>query len=144
MRIPTHHDRQHQELAMTPMIDVVFLLLIFFVCTASFQIAEQILPSSILASGSTQAPLPEPVDPPLEQIVVRTRMIAGQPAWTINEVEQTALAGVGRVLRAVHEIDPNTPVILHNQPDVPLGSVIDVYDLARVVGFDKVQFAVSE
>ena len=129
---------------MTPMIDVVFLLLIFFVCTASFQIAEQILPSSILASGSTEAPLPEPVDPPLEQIVVRTRMIAGQPAWTINEVEQTALAGVGRVLRAVREIDPNTPVILHNQPDVPLGSVIDVYDLARVVGFDKVQFAVSE
>ena len=33
--------------AMTPMIDVVFLLLIFFVWTASFQIVEQILPSEI-------------------------------------------------------------------------------------------------
>ena len=129
---------------MTPMIDVVFLLLIFFVCTASFQIAEQILPSDILASGSTEAPLSDPIEPPLEQIVVRTRMVAGQPLWTINEVEHTTLAGVGRVLQAVYEIDPNTPVILHNQPDVPLGHVIDVYDLARVVGFDKVQFAVDE
>ena len=31
--------------AMTPMIDVVFLLLVFFVWTASFQIIEHVLPS---------------------------------------------------------------------------------------------------
>mgnify|MGYP001380259885 CR=1 FL=1 len=32
---------------LTPMIDVVFLLLIFFICTASFQIVEQTLPSGV-------------------------------------------------------------------------------------------------
>ena len=35
--------------AMTPMIDVVFLLLVFFVWTASFQIIEHVLPSKMSA-----------------------------------------------------------------------------------------------
>ena len=33
--------------AMTPMIDVVFLLLVFFVWTASFQVVEFVLPSNM-------------------------------------------------------------------------------------------------
>ena len=37
------------DAAMTPMIDVVFLLLVFFVWTASFQIIEQALPSQLVS-----------------------------------------------------------------------------------------------
>lgn len=129
---------------MTPMIDVVFLLLIFFVCTASFQIAEQILPSNVLSAGSTEAPLAEPVDLPLDQIVVRTQMDGGRPAWTVNEQRYETLGEVERVLRSVYAVEPNLPLILHNEDDVPLGSVIDVYDLARVIGFEEIQFAASE
>lgn len=128
---------------MTPLIDVVFLLLIFFVCTASFQIAEQILPSSILAAGSTEAPLEDPMELPLEQIVVRTRMEGGKAAWTINQRTCATLGEVGQVLRGVYDAASEVPVILHNDPDVPLGDVIDVYDLSRVVGFATIQFAVE-
>ena len=35
--------RERIEVKMTPMIDVVFLLLVFFIWTSSFQIAEQSL-----------------------------------------------------------------------------------------------------
>ena len=38
--------RDSLEIKMTPMIDVVFLLLIFFVWTASFQVVEYLLPRS--------------------------------------------------------------------------------------------------
>ncbi len=59
--------------AMTPMIDVVFLLLVFFVWTASFQIVEYILPSDMSVQiGSEQAENMEP--PPekdFEDVVVR-------------------------------------------------------------------------
>ena len=50
MRYRSVHTRRDRslEVAMTPMIDVVFMLLIFFVWTASFQVAELILPSSIV------------------------------------------------------------------------------------------------
>ena len=37
--------QQSTELSMTPMIDVVFLLMVFFVCTASFKAAELVLPT---------------------------------------------------------------------------------------------------
>ena len=41
------------DVKMTPMIDVVFLLLVFFIWTASFQIVEQVLPSSVSAQRGT-------------------------------------------------------------------------------------------
>ncbi|MBC8874781.1 MAG: biopolymer transporter ExbD, partial [Planctomycetes bacterium] len=41
--------RSDLDVKMTPMIDVVFLLLVFFVWTASFHIVEHILPSSVSA-----------------------------------------------------------------------------------------------
>ena len=49
MRIPdsSTHSGDRQDVTMTPMIDVVFLLLIFFICTASFQIVEQTLQSGV-------------------------------------------------------------------------------------------------
>ena len=49
MRIPDFNKQaeKRRDVTMTPMIDVVFLLLIFFICTASFQIVEQNLPSRI-------------------------------------------------------------------------------------------------
>ena len=42
MRAPSFHDRRERDLKieMTPMIDVVFLLLVFFVWTASFRMIE--------------------------------------------------------------------------------------------------------
>ncbi len=48
--------RRRLEIQMTPMIDVVFLLLIFFIWTSSFQIAEYALQSNISdATGSAPA-----------------------------------------------------------------------------------------
>ena len=41
--------------AMTPMIDVVFLLLVFFVWTASFQTIEYVLDSQVAAQQGTNA-----------------------------------------------------------------------------------------
>ena len=50
MRRPELHQRTRGdlEISMTPMIDVVFLLLVFFVWTASFQVVENMLPTSLL------------------------------------------------------------------------------------------------
>ncbi len=57
---------------MTPMIDVVFLLLVFFVWTASFQAAEQVLPSHLLSSHGTSEQIdvePELID--LDQVIIK-------------------------------------------------------------------------
>lgn len=128
---------------MTPMIDVVFLLLIFFICTASFQIAENVLPSNLLLAGSTVSDLDVEPDLQLERVIVKLRMSERKLGWIVNDRPYAMLADVQAVLRAVAEIDPSLPVILDVEGSVPLGDVIDVFDICRRVGFEKIQFAAS-
>jgi len=145
MKIPNHLDQSAgADAMMTPMIDVVFLLLIFFLCTASLKILEEVLPSSLVVSGSGAAEVevrPEHLD--LEHVVVKILWREGRPAWIVNKQERASLAEVREVLAAVARIDAELPVVVDPQPEVPLGHVIDVYDLSRLAGFSKVQFAAA-
>ena len=131
--------------AMTPMIDVVFLLLVFFVWTASFQIIEHILPSQISAEmGSDPA---DPVDPPpekdFEDIVVKISWDGVTPHWSINNQPLASLSDLEQQLIAVAALQTTATVILHPQPIVPLGDVIETYDVAKIAGFSTVAFAVN-
>ena len=130
---------------MTPMIDVVFLLLVFFVWTASFQLAEQILPSQVSAQAGNQAQAD--VDPPPEQdfekIVVRIRWDGASPLWSINDDPVASIDDVRSLLEQIAAVKLDAPVILHPDGEVPLGHVIQAYDVASIAGFDKVSFAVN-
>jgi len=153
---PAHASRRELEVSMTPMIDVVFLLLIFFICTASFQLPESILPSNLQLAGTSTEPLPielEYVD--LERIVVRITRVpnrAGaspslydpsQTRYAINDQPCPSLTRLGELLRTLAGIDAALPVVLDTADEVPLGSVIDVYDVCRLAGFEKIQFATT-
>jgi biopolymer transport protein ExbD len=142
MRVPTHHDdRRQTDIAMTPMIDVVFLLMIFFICTASFQLAEELLPTSLAVASGTSTPAPIELEPDLERIVVRASRSNGQTQWVVNKRPCDTLLEVRQVLHTAAEIDRSLPVILDVSGDVPLGDMIDVYDLCRLEGFENIQFA---
>lgn len=130
---------------MTPMIDVVFLLLIFFICTASFQITEQDLPSNLRIESGAGTSTVE-VDPDLEDlppVIVSISWNGGRPAWEMNGHRYTSLGAVRQVLAAAAQVDHGLPVILDVEGDVPLGYVIDLYDASRFAGFEKIQFAAS-
>jgi biopolymer transport protein ExbD len=80
--------RRDLDVKMTPMIDVVFLLLVFFLWTASFRITEQVLPSHVSASpaaqpAASQAPLPEE---DFDEVVIRVLWSDGSPSWEVNAV----------------------------------------------------------
>lgn len=148
-RASSFHSRQSfTELKMTSLIDVVFLLLIFFVWTASFQMVEYVLPSQVSeasrtgAAGNTEQPLDAAADFP--EIVVRVRWLDRQPSWTVNDEPIPSLKAVEQKLASVFTINREAPVIVHPDQDVPLGHVIDMYDLTRRVGFRTVQFAASQ
>jgi biopolymer transport protein ExbD len=149
MRTPSafHPGRREISISMTPMIDVVFLLLIFFLWSTSFQVAEYILPSQLSAAAGTseQPQLDEP--PPeadFDAIVIRILWTGQAATWTVNDAPVATLAEVRKYLAAVARIKRDAPVILDPDPQVPLGDVIDVYDAARLEQFEKVQFAASE
>jgi biopolymer transport protein ExbD len=135
------------DVTMTPLIDVVFQLLVFFLWTASFQVVEHALPGSISTLGGT-APAdtrtPPPPEEDFDEVIVRVSYTGGRVAWTVNDSPLGTLNEVRGRLRSIGQINREVPVIVHPDPDTPLGAAINVYDLARVEGFVDVAMAVDE
>ena len=148
MRLPDSNSRRGRELEikLTPMIDVVFLLLVFFIWNAQLQKVEYVLPSQLsVAAGNQEAKSMEPLpEADFDDVVVRIRWLNEQPSWSINANPVASLAQLQERLRIIQEIKRDAPVILHPDKQVPLGHVIDVYDRSRSAGFDRIQFAASE
>lgn len=144
MRLPNSYTSQRRplEVQMTPMIDVVFLLLVFFVWTASFQVVERLLPSQLATTGGSGANTQvDPLTVDFEVLVVKVAVNDGQPTWQVNDQSQPSVEELRGKLATVAEIKSDLPVIIDPQSTVPLGDVIEVYDIARQVGFGTVQFA---
>lgn len=141
LRLP---QRLEWNVPMTAMIDVVFLLLVFFVWTASFRPEELLLPSSVAAVaglGPAASELAVPLE--LEPVIVRIRAAAGGWQWTINGRTVTEADQLQSVLDEVAGITVEVPLIVDPDDDVPLAEAVRVYDAARGAGLDRVHFAVT-
>ena len=128
------------ELKMTAMIDVIFLLLVFFVCTANFYPPEEILPMDTTLPGdvATGTVLPDPVN--LDVIRVQIFFDRG-PHWQIEGNQCTAIREVQDILQQFWNAKPDIPVIIESTENVPMENVIGVYDVCRRVGLSRIQFA---
>jgi biopolymer transport protein ExbD len=143
---PFRDQRTEVELQLTPMIDCVFLLMVYFVWSSSFAIAEKSLPSELSvaeAKGSGQPNEPPPPEADFDDVVIRIATGATGPVWTVNDEPVASLAELRQVLATIADIKSDAPVILDAGGEVPLGDVIDVFDLSRIVGFEKIGFATS-
>jgi biopolymer transport protein ExbD len=127
---------------MTPMIDIVFQLLIFFIIAAAGQVREAVLPTEISASGQVPTDSPAERDPWLVDVWLRLRTNAqGRTLVTMNERPFEDLTTLAEPLSTLASLTPETPVILQIADDVPMQDVITVYDLCRRSGFESVNFA---
>jgi biopolymer transport protein ExbD len=128
-----------------PMIDVVFLLLIFFVCASVGRIRESLL-SIDLSRGEVEAAQAAPPEPrPVEAADVWLRLYPS-PAGdrTLVEMNRHEFADLGPLeaaLRELGELSPESPVVLDIDPDVPAGDVIRVDDACRAAGFQQINYA---
>lgn len=149
MRLPsTARDSIGFDAAMTPMIDVVFQLLIFFICTTSYSTIEELLPSRFATASGAQAVIVDPKELDLERLVLRGRRLDGRTSWSLQDRPlggarevRSQMAAVRRQMETVGTDAAALAVILDLDGDVPLGDGIDVYDVCRLEGFSKIQFA---
>ncbi len=149
MRTPSNflNRRTAVDLQLTPMIDCVFLLMVYFIWSSSFAITEQLLPSQLsleTSAASGASDLPPPPEADFEEVVVRVLWREDRAAWTVNDSPVESLAGLRDLLARIAAIKRDAPVVLHPDPATPLGEVIRVFDLSRLVGFEKVRFAATE
>jgi len=131
-------------LNLTPMIDVVFQLLIFFVCTVEFQRPEEKLaarlPPPSGRTGSTASP--QELDLGRIDILIRARSITtrfqGREHLIDHVGDQVDLQPLRSQLRAWAELEPRIPVRISGSAAAPTGLVLRVYDVAVQSGMKDV------
>jgi biopolymer transport protein ExbD len=143
MRKPSIHDSESMELKMTPMIDVVFLLLVFFVWTSSFELPEFDLPSAIAQppSGGTEVRSDTPPPEAFDEIVIRLDMRDAQLVIDVGGQVFADVDALGVYLAEILSLGVQPPIIVDPADQIPMAVAVQVYDAARDAGADRVLFA---
>ena len=129
---------------MTPMIDVVFQLLIFFVCTVEFERSEEVLPATPPpvqgGTGVGHSP-PEQdlgrVDVEVTADAVNARFQGRARTFPLAK-DDPALEPLQQQLRDWTRVDRRIPVRIACKPDVATGTLLQVYDACVQTGLEDV------
>ena len=128
--------RDEVNLDITPLIDVVFLLLIFFMVSTTFEHNSEInitLPSS---SKEVTEARPDAVNVGLDaqgNVYINDKALVNAQLETIKTALSEALVGLNE-----------PPVIISADADATHQSVVRVMDAARQLGLVKITFATQE
>jgi biopolymer transport protein ExbD len=125
--------REEISVNLTPLIDVVFLLLIFFMVTTTFRDESEI---EIDLPQASNEPM-EQVGNPLEVVIDRE----GRYYIDKNLVINTQLDTLKRALRKAKGERENPPVIISADANAPHQSVVTAMDAARQVGLLRMSIA---
>ncbi len=131
--------RVETTLELTPLIDVIFLLLIFFVMTTTpamnaVQRLDVDLPEA--ASGEEA----EEVDD--LQVVARVEP-DGDVYLSEGDDAERLVGDIGVEMEALYERNPGAHIWIQGDVEASHGAVIELLDATRQVGFERVHMAVS-
>lgn len=147
MRVPCSRNRDEadSDRAMTPMIDVVFLLLIFFVCASAGEAIEETLPTRLnMGSIETDVLPEEKTEPKRDEVWLTIKQTeANKTIVDMNGTDYADFNRLGDLLKLLSEAQSDIPVILDIGAEVPMGEVLHIYDLCRAAKFDSVNFAAN-
>lgn len=125
-----HEIPESRDINMTPMMDVIFQLLVFFVLTSSLVKPTQIeldLPDSTSGTKATSE----------KTIVVSYQLSDGRPMIAINDQAVTGLDELEAQMKARIAGGPPGPVDIRIEKTVPYQEVIAVMDSVRDAGYPK-------
>ena len=125
---------------MTPLIDVVFQLLIFFICASTGHLRELLLPTDF-AAGALGDQAAKPVERPLGEVWIRLSRESDETVMRLEGLEFRQLDELQATLVSLAKTADDIPVILDIGGDVPLGDAVGVYDASRAAGFRSISFA---
>ena len=138
-------EEEKVELQMTSMIDVVFLLLIFFVTTMKFAAVEGNLPAYLPKKEKTvstaQTKKPSDEEKELEDIVLRLSMQGGKVEMAVGSAILPNFRQLAFKLSRLHKQFPKHSVVLDAEPDVPFGKVVRALNACAAARYFNVSFA---
>ena len=131
MRLELDDDDRDEDINMTPMIDVVFLLLIFFLAATTFA-REEVELDLRLPEAKSGRP-----GTPTRQLVVNV-FADGRLSVEGREVTLEALQ---QKLAAAAQRDKDQPVLVRGDREAQFGVGLQVLDVCRLAKITKVDFA---
>ncbi|HOK66810.1 MAG TPA: biopolymer transporter ExbD [Anaerohalosphaeraceae bacterium] len=146
----TRRSRTDTGLRMAPMIDVIFLLLTFFVLTAKFRRSEAIVPLRVPQNVSSERlQIVEPLILELTlsgggfrlKIGTDKEMLLSQDA---SKDEWNAAADAVEEVCRRQQRRADDPVELICGDEVSWDAVVKVYDLLRVLGLNQITFLMTD
>jgi biopolymer transport protein ExbD len=125
------------------MIDVVFLLLVFFVWTSSFELPEFDLPSAIAEPPSGRTPLSDerPTAEVFDEIVIRLSLQDARLIIDLNGQSMEDTAALKGRMAEILALGVQPPVIVDPAEQITMNVAVEVYDAVRSAGADRVLFA---
>jgi biopolymer transport protein ExbD len=129
--------RQQDGINLTPLIDVVFLLLIFFMVSTTFTRETRLSVELPEAEGErTNEETPKQI----EVLIDKDGGYAINGNMLVNRKIDTIMAA----LEQLSDTDKSMPIIITADKEAPHGAVITVMDAAGRVGFEKLNFSTQE
>ena len=146
MRLRTHRPQEEATVSLTPLIDCVFLLIVFFLVTSMFRRWEMIVPFRLPDPTSSLSELAEE-DVVLLGMSSEGAFSLGQRGLRLNEpvvlyeripdvyVFLQELAGTRGV---------ETPIVIATDRDTPMERLMRVVDEIKLIGFPNVSVHTRE
>lgn len=125
------------EVDLTPMLDVVFILLIFFIVTSTFAREEAI--------GLEPPPPPTPPDQQEQEPVPAILILVDESNLIYVNGRATDISSVRANIERVVAESPNSAVIIQAHPKAKSGVVVLIRDEAYNAGFrDRVNILITQ
>lgn len=136
-RTETEDKGRFYELAadLTPMLDVLFILLVFFVLTAnSAQLALDVTLPSDKASSAKQLPQGK-------KIVVS--ILPDEGKWQVDDKEYDDWPAVEAAIRSIRKEKPKAAFVIASDRTVPMQRFVKTLSFLRELGVAKVDIAME-
>lgn len=121
---------------LAPMLDVVFLLLIFFVVTQKFILNEQDLKVKVPSAPQST----EEASRAIDEIIINAREENGELIVTIDR-EIFTLDKLSAMLKRMVAVNPNQPVRIRGDAEMRWQKVTDVITVCTQAGVSQVSFS---
>ena len=130
--------RENVEIGLAPLIDVVFILLLFFVVTTTFTRETQL--KIDLPEADSATPLQE------TQVKQLEILIAADGSYSLNgqSLVKSDLATLSSALQKESEGDSSLPVVISADARTPHQAVITAMDAAGKLGFSRLRISTVE
>ena len=125
-------DQEETELDMTPMLDIVFIMLIFFIVTTSFVKESGVTVNTPRAATASNQ----------EKVNIFIAITASGEVWVDRRpVDPRAIR---TIVARLHADNPEGSVIIQADADAATGTLVEIMDQVRLAGVEGIAIAADQ